>query len=84
MKNESTFIKCSKKRTLTAKALKFLNRCIDIMAKQKGLTRYHAELKPLKEKLSTIIYHLFIDKQLSIEDIKELIKNRNKNLLQIN
>ena len=76
MKNETDFIKCSKNRYLTAKACKFQNKVIEIAVKQYGLTRYHEEMKPLKNKVKNLITSLFIDKKLSIEEIKELIKNR--------
>lgn len=76
MKNETEFIKCSKNRYLTAKASKFQNRCVEIAVKQYGLTRYHPEMKPLKEKTCSLITSLFIDKKMSIDEIKELIKNR--------
>jgi hypothetical protein len=81
MRNETEFIKCSNRRYLTAKASKFLSRCVDIAAKQNGITRYHEEFRPTKERLSKIIHSLFIDENKSIEEIKQLIKNR-KILLQ--
>jgi len=76
MKNETEFIKCSRNRHLTAKASKFLSRCIEIAAQQHGLTRYHSGFKPTKERISKIVTSLFIDKNKSIQDVKELIKNR--------
>lgn len=76
MRNETEFIKCSKNRHLTAKAQKFLDRCIEIGLDQYGLVRYDSRTKPYKDKLSELIKTLFIDKGLSIDDIKELIKNR--------
>lgn len=76
MRNESEFIKSTSERTLTAKAYKFVHQCITIMAEQRGYTRYHKEIKEVKEQLHTLLVHLFIDKGLSINEIKELIKNR--------
>ena len=79
MKNYSDLIKNKQKRTLTAKGNKFVWKCVDIVAKQKGLTIYHAEIKPLKEKLNSILYFLMIDKELELVDIKLMIKNRTIN-----
>lgn len=76
VKNHSEYIKSVKNRTLTAKGLKFLNRCIDIACENKGYTRYHTEMKELKVKLSDILTHLFIDKGLTKDEIIELIKSR--------
>lgn len=76
MKNHSEYIKDVSKRTLTAKGYKFLSRCIDIACANKGYTRYHAEMKPLKEKLSNIIHTLFIDKGMTHTEIADLIKSR--------
>mgnify|MGYP003519354213 CR=1 len=76
MRNETEFIKSTSERTLTAKAYKFVWKCIDIIAEQNGFNRYSKELKPLKEKLQNLLVSLFIDKRLSINEIKELIKNR--------
>ena len=75
-KNETELIKDSKKRWLTAKASKFENRCINIIADQYGTSRYDPKMKPLKEKFRNIFEHLVIDKKLSLLEIKELIKNR--------
>ena len=83
MRNETEFIKCSKKRYLTAKASKFLSRCIDIAVKQRGYTRYHSEMKPLKEQIKNLVTSLFIDQKLSINDIKELIKNSKNDLTKL-
>ena len=77
MKNETEFIKSTKDRVLTAKAQKFLYSCIDIAVKQRGLTRYHQETKPLRAKLDFVVRDLFINKGKSIKEIKEMIKNRN-------
>jgi hypothetical protein len=75
-KNETELIKCSKNRWLTAKAVKFENRCIHIIANQYGTSRYDPKIKPLKEKFTNIFEHLVFDKKLSLVEIKELIKNR--------
>lgn len=79
MRNESEFIKCSKKRFLTAKAQKFVDRCIEIAANQRGLNRYSPEFKEVKDKISSLLKSLFIDKNKSIDEIKEMIRNRTLN-----
>lgn len=76
MRNETEFIKSTSERTLTAKASKFANKCIVVMAEQRGYTRYHKEIKEVKEKLTNLLIHLFIDKRMTINEIKEAIKNR--------
>lgn len=76
MKNHSELIKRVRDRTLTAKGYKFLWKCIDIAAEVKGSNRYSQDLKETKEKLRTVITDLIIDKGMSIEQIKELIKSR--------
>ena len=77
MKNYSELIKSKNKRTLTAKGNSFVWRCLDIAAKQRNLHPYSKELKPLKEKFFNIMYFLILDQEKTIEEIKELIKNRN-------
>lgn len=76
MKNYSEFIKCPKQRILTSKGYKFQSRCIEIACANKGYTRYHSQVKDLKEQLSALITHLFIDKGLTSKEIAEIIKNR--------
>lgn len=76
MRNETEFIKCSKKRYLTAKAQKFTDKSIRIAAENMLLNRLSPEFKETKLKLQKIMLHLFVDKKLSIEEIKQLIKNR--------
>jgi len=83
MKNYSDLIKSKQERTLTAKGNSFVWKCIDIVAEQNGLNRYSKDLKPLKEKLKSILYHLMIDKELSLFCIKELIKQRKINNVKI-
>jgi len=78
MKNETLFIKNTSERTLTAKAYKFVHKCIVLVCEQRGYTRYHAETKSVKIELSNLLHHLFIDKGMSIQEIKTLIKNRYK------
>jgi hypothetical protein len=75
-KNYSEFIKDKQKRTLTAKGYKFIWKCIDIVAGQNNLNRYSKELKHLKDKLTTLLTHLIIDQEKTINEIKEMIKNR--------
>lgn len=74
MKNYSDTICSKKNRTLSAKGYKFQTRLIDIIANNRGLTRYHSELNPVKEQIKKILENLFIDRELSIEDVKEIIK----------
>lgn len=73
-KNYSDTICDKNKRFLTAKAYKFKYRIIDIVAKKRGLTRYHSEFKPVKEQINNLIDHLLIDKEFSIDEVKEVIK----------
>jgi hypothetical protein len=74
MKNYSALVKSKEKRILTAKGNKFVWRCIDVAAEQRGLNRYSKELNPLKEKLRNLLHHLIIDKGLSATEIKAIIK----------
>lgn len=75
-RNYSELIKDKQKRILTAKGYKFLWRCIDIAADQRGLCRYSHELKDIKNKLQTILNHLIIDKEMTIDQIKELVQHK--------
>lgn len=75
-KNHSELIKDKEKRILTAKAYRFVWRCIDLIAENKNLNRYSAEMKPLKAKFSAIINDLIIDKGMTIPEITDLIKSR--------
>lgn len=75
MKNHNEAVHSKEKRQLTAKGNKFLWRCIEIVAVSKGLHKYSPEMKELKEKLQTLIHHLLIDKELTIKEVTELIKN---------
>lgn len=75
-RNYNEYIRCIHTRTLSAKGYKFLSRCVDIACKNKGYTRYHKEMKPLREKLTEIIKHLFIDRGMSHTEIADLIKSR--------
>lgn len=76
-KNYNEAVHSKEKRQLSAKGYKFLWRCIDIIANSKGLSRYSPQMKEVKEKLTTIIHHLLIDKELSIQEVTELIKQSN-------
>lgn len=79
MKNETEFIKSTAKRELTAKASKFLFDIIRIVAKNKGFSSWMIpEFKPTKIKIENLINDLFFDKKMSINEIKEIIKNTNK------
>lgn len=77
MKNFNEAVKCPVKRQLTAKGYKFLNRCNHIIAEANASNIYAAEMKPIKEKLKTIVEHLLIDKGLTIAEVTELIKQSN-------
>lgn len=76
-KNYSELISNKEKRQLTAKGNKFVWKCIDIIAANKNLHRYSPEFKGIKEKFYTIIYDLIVDKEMTIEQITNLIKSRN-------
>lgn len=76
MKNYSDTIKSKSERTLTAKGYSFVWKCIDIVAEQKGLCRYDQNLKETKEKIKNVLIDLLIDKEMSINQIKDLIKSR--------
>lgn len=80
MKNETEFIKSTQERTLTAKASKFVNKCVMLMAEQRGYTRYHKEIKEVKVQLTNLLIHLFIDKGMSISEVTDVIKNRTVNI----
>ena len=77
MKNYSETICNKQKRTLTAKAYKFLQNCITIALNKRGLnSRYLPNAKPIVKQLDTLIIHLFIDLELSINEVKAIINNR--------
>jgi len=78
-KNYSDLIKSKENRTLTAKGYKFLWKCIDVVADNKGLSRYSKDLKGIKEKLRLIIEQLIIDEEKTLQEIKSIIKNRVEN-----
>jgi len=77
MKNYGEMVKDKQKRQLTAKGNSFIWRCIDIIAKSKGLNRYSPEMKETKETFKELAHHLLIDKELSQKKIIEIIKNSN-------
>lgn len=83
-KNYSDLIKDKKNRTLTAKGYKFLSKCIDIAAEQRGLTRYHKEIKPIREQLRAILTHLIVDLEYSTAEIKKVVQTSLKKDLKIN
>ena len=76
MKNYSETICNKSKRQLSAKGNKFVHQCIDIALNKKGINRYSKESKPIKEKLQELIHYLLIDEEKSIDEVKEIIKNR--------
>jgi hypothetical protein len=77
-KNYSDLIKDKNKRLLTAKAYKFQWQCIELIAKTKNINycRFSPQIKELKVKFTNIFLHLVIDKELTLKEIKELIKNK--------
>lgn len=77
MKNYNEAVHCKEKRELTAKGNKFVWRCIEIVGNSKGLHVYSPQMKELKEKVREIIHHLLIDKELTIAEVTELIKQSN-------
>jgi hypothetical protein len=83
MKNETALINSTQKRYLTAKGNKFVWQCIEIVAQQNNLHRYSQELKPLREKLRTVLYFLIIDEGKNIDQIKDMIKHRKINFENI-
>lgn len=76
MKNYSITICNKEKRQLSAKGYKFLSQIIEIVANKNGVTRYHSEFKPLKNNIYELIHYLLIDEEKSIDEVKEIIKNR--------
>ena len=74
MKNYSEAVKDKSKRQLTAKGNTFVWRCIDIVANAKGTNKFSPDFKADKEKIRVLIHDLLIDKELSIKDVTELIK----------
>ena len=78
-KNYSDLIKCKNERLLTAKGYKFKWQCIELIAKTKNINycRFSPQIKELKNNFTNIFLHLVIDKELTLKEIKELIKNRN-------
>ena len=77
-KNYSDLIKDKNKGLLTAKGYKFQWQCIELIAKTKNINycRFSPEIKELKVKFTNIFLHLVIDKELTLKEIKELIKNK--------
>jgi uncharacterized protein YaaR (DUF327 family) len=43
------------------------------MAEQRGYTRYHKEIKEVKDQLRELLYYLLIDEELSIDEVKGVI-----------
>lgn len=78
MKNYSELIKDVRQRTLTAKGSKFLYKCLDIIAEHKGTHKYAKDFKETSDKFKKIMYHLIIDKGMSMQEITDLIKSRNQ------
>lgn len=77
MTNYNEAVHSKEKRQLTAKGNKFLWRCIEIVANSKGLHKYSPEMKEIKDKLSDIVKHLLIDRELTIPEVTEIIKQSN-------
>jgi hypothetical protein len=76
MKNYSETICNKSKRQLSAKGNDFLQKCIMIALNKKDLNRYSQEAKPIKSKMKDLIHFLLIDEEKTIEEVKEIIKNR--------
>ncbi len=82
MKNYSDTICNKTKRQLSAKGNDFLQKCIMIALNKKGLNRYSNEAKPIKSKMKDLIHYLLIDEEKTIDEVKEIIRNRiDKNTL---
>jgi hypothetical protein len=76
MKNYSDTICNKSKRQLSAKGNDFLQKCIMIALNKKCLNRYSQEAKPIKSRMKDLIHFLFIDEEKTIDEVKEIIKNR--------
>ncbi len=76
MKNYSAEICNLEKRQLSAKGIKFLHNIERIALNKKGLNFYAPESKPIKQKIKTLIEYLIFDQLKTIDEVKEIIKNR--------
>lgn len=75
-RNYSKLIRDKEKRKLSSAGYKFFYTCFKLACEQRKLTVYHKETKPLKDKLKKLMEYLIIDKEMSKEDIKELVQNK--------
>lgn len=75
-RNYSKLIRNKEKRELSAAGYKFFYRCFQLACEQRKLTVYHKKTKPLKDKLKKLMEHLIIDREMSKEEIKELVQNK--------
>ncbi len=75
-RNYSELIRDKGKRQLSAKGYKFIKRCIDIVAAQHGTSYHDPKMKPVREKIYSLVEHLIIDQGKNLDEIKEIIKNR--------
>lgn len=75
-KNYNKLIKDKESRKLSSAGYRLFSKCFDIVCKQRNLTIYHKETKPLRDKLMKLMEYLIIDKEMSKKEIKDLIKNK--------
>ena len=76
-RNYSDLIKCPIDRTLTAKGYKFVEECLTILASHHGAHRYSGgAFSPLKNKFTSLVKILIIDKGMTREGVIAAIKQR--------
>lgn len=76
MKNYSETICNLEKRQFSAKGAKFLHIIQTIALNKQGLNFYAPESKPIKQKIRILIEYLIFDELKTIDEVKEIIKNR--------
>ena len=75
-KNYNEVVADLKKRQLTAKGHKFIEQLADIVCNKKGYQRYTIEYRLIKQRLRDIVETLFLDHLMTLNEVKEVIKNR--------
>jgi hypothetical protein len=82
---ENDVIKITENQPQSKTTAKFVEQCITIALKKKGLnSRYLQESRPIVKKTQELLTYLLIDLEYSIEQCKEVIKNRiEKNTLTV-
>lgn len=75
MKNYSDTIKDPKQKTMTAKAYSFKYKVIELLVVKYGFTsRMEKGFKPIYEKFSVLFDDLIFNKQMSLLEIKQFIR----------